>query len=312
VDPHDPNRIDPASRREVLRIAHPLHDHVMGQIGFNPTAVPSDPDYGMLYIAVGDGGNTWFGYKEVDAWRNAQNMGNPFGKLLRINPLRNGADKYSVPADNPFVGSSGLKLIWALGLRNPQRFSWDTQGDHKLILVDVGQAEVEEVNVGAAGANYGWSEREGIWAVNHADEHQLSQLPPDDASLGFTYPAAQYRHDVGKAIAGGFVYRGRLVPALQGAYVFGDIVTGRIFRVSANQLANGRLSEIREVKLHYYGRHGSLHDILDGEGRIDLRFGVDEQGEIYLLTQRDGMIRKLSMSVAPSVGSSSVSQRARP
>ncbi len=296
IDARDPNRVDPASRREVLRLAHPLHDHVMGQLGFAPHAKPSDPDYGMLYIGVGDGGNTTFRYKKVDAMHNSQNRQNPFGKILRINPLADGDRKYSIPRDNPFVrDASSLKEIWALGLRNPQRFSWDTEGDHAMLIADIGQAQVEEINVGRPGANYGWGEREGTFVVDPADENHLSSLPPGDERLGYTYPAVQYRHDLGKAVTGGFVYRGKVIPLLQGKYVFGDIASGRVFFVDAATLVNGRPSPFAEIKLRYLGRERSLLEILGGDSRADLRFGMDERGAIYLLTKRDGAIRKLSI-----------------
>jgi hypothetical protein len=308
IDPKNPNRVDVASRREVLRIAHPLRDHVMGQLGFAPHARPSDPDYGMLYVGVGDGGNTIFQYKKVDAMHNAQNRLNPFGKILRINPLADGDRKYSIPRDNPFFQDpSSLKEIWAYGLRNPQRFSWDTEGSHVMLIADIGQAQVEEVNVGRPGANYGWGEREGTFVVSPKDENHVSNLPAGDERLGYTYPAIQYRHGAEKAITGGFVYRGGTIQELRGMYVFGDIVSGRIFFADAATLVNGRPSPFAEIKLRYLGRERPLLEILNSDTRADLRFGMDERGAIYLLTKRDGMIRKLSItavdakaSVAPS------------
>jgi glucose/arabinose dehydrogenase len=295
IDPRDPNRVDPASRREVLRIAHPRRDHVMSQLGFAPHAKPSDPDYGMLYIGVGDGGNTASQYKKVDAWHVAQNRLSPHGKILRINPLAVGDRRYSIPSDNPFArDASYLKEIWALGLRNPQRFNWDSGGDHRMLIADIGQAEIEEINIGQPGANYGWGEREGMFVVDPDDEHHLSPLPPGDERFGYTYPAVQYRHDLGKAVTGGFVYRGEVIPALYGKYVFGDIASGRIFFVEASTLVNGRPSPFGEIKLRYLGRERSLLEIV-GEDRADLRFGMDDRGAIYLLTKRDGMIRKLSI-----------------
>ena len=112
--------------------------------------------------------------------------------------------------------------------------------------------------------------------------------------LGYTYPAVQYRHDLGKAVTGGYVYRGKAIPALYGKYVFGDIASGRIFFVEESTLVNGRPSPFGEIKLRYLGRERSLLEIL-GEDRADLRFGMDERGAIYLLTKRDGVIRKLSI-----------------
>jgi glucose/arabinose dehydrogenase len=252
----------------------------------------------MLYIGVGDGGNTIFREKKVDAFHAAQNRLIPFGKILRINPLADGGRKYSIPGDNPFVrDASYLKEIWGLGLRNPQRFSWDSGGNHRMLIADIGQAQVEEINIGQPGANYGWGEREGMFAVDPNDENHLSPPPPGDERLGYTYPAVQYRHDQSRAVTGGFVYRGKAIPSLYGKYIFGDIASGRIFFVEESTLVNGRPSPFGEVKLRYLGRERSLLEIVGGDSRADLRFGMDEQGAIYLLTKRDGMIRKLSIPV---------------
>jgi len=296
IDPKDSNRVDPGSRRELLRIAHPRHDHVMSQLGFAPHAKPGEPDYGMLYIGVGDGGDTSAQDNKVNPWRTAQNRLVPFGKILRINPLASGERRYSIPSDNPFVrDASYLKEIWALGLRNPQRFSWDSGGDHRMLIADIGQAQIEEINIGQAGANYGWAEREGMFVVDPNDSYHLSPLPAGDERLGYTYPAVQYRHDIGKAVSGGFVYRGKVIPQLYGKYVFGDIASGRIFFVEASTLVSGRPSPFGEIKLRYLGRERSLLEIVGGDPRADLRFGMDEHGAIYILTKRDGMIRKLSI-----------------
>ena len=298
VDARNANRIDPASRREVLRIAHPLRDHVMGQLAFNPNAREGDADYGMLYIGVGDGGDTVPVSKKVDALRNAQDNAKLHGKILRINPLAADGRKYSIPPDNPFVrDGTALKEIWAYGLRNPQRFSWDIRGDRKMIIADIGQASVEEINIGKPGANYGWAEREGTFAVDRDDEKRVLDLPSNDALKNYTYPALQYGHDLGRAVAGGYVYRGKLLPALRGQYIFGDIVSGRIFFVDAAALTTTKPSAFRELPLQHYGREKSLLQILDGKPRADLRFGMDQDGEIYLLTKRDGMIRKMSALV---------------
>jgi glucose/arabinose dehydrogenase len=296
IDASDPNRIDPGSRREVLRIAHPLRDHTIGQIAFNPNARPGDADYGRLYIGVGDGGDTLPVRGEIDQLRNAQNTKTLLGKILRIDPLAAAGRKYTVPPDNPVVASPNhLPEIWAYGLRNPQRFCWDTGGSGTMLIVDIGQAQVEEVNIGKAGANYGWSEREGDLAVNRRDQDQPSDFPANDATFGYTYPAIQYRHDIGRAITGCCVYRGRLLGALRGKYVFGDIVSGRIFFVDVARLASGGKARFAEIRLKYLGRQRTLLEILGNDSRADLRFGVDAAGEIYLVTKRDGMIRKLSI-----------------
>jgi hypothetical protein len=130
--------------------------------------------------------------------------------------------------------------------------------------------------------------------VNHRNQDEASDLPKDDGALGYTYPALQYRHDVGRAITGCCVYRGRLLAPLRGKYVFGDIASGRIFFADVGRLATGTMTKFPEIKLKHLGRQRTLLEIVGNDDRADLRFGVDEGGEIYLLTKRDGMIRKLS------------------
>ncbi|MDQ6619793.1 MAG: PQQ-dependent sugar dehydrogenase [Pseudomonadota bacterium] len=302
LDARNANRVDPESRRELLRIAHPLHDHVGGQIAFSPRAQPGSADYGMLYIGVGDGGNTVPRSHQVDAWRTAQDKSLPFGKLLRINPLGATDIPYTVPSDNPFVNERGaLGEIWALGLRNPSRFSWDSAGDGKLLIADIGQTQLEEINVGQAGANYGWSQREGMRLVRHADERQRGNLPLYDRLLGFTYPAVSYGHHVGFAVTGGFVYRGTALPVLTGMYVFGDVVNGRVFATAVEQLQSGRQAPMYELRFSYGGMEQTLLQILR-TGRADLRIAVDERGEMYLLSKQDGTIRRFAGTVASETG----------
>ncbi|HEX3631935.1 MAG TPA: PQQ-dependent sugar dehydrogenase [Casimicrobiaceae bacterium] len=297
VDPANPDRIDPSSRREILRIAHPLHDHVGGQLGFNPNARPGQSEYGLLYIGVGDGGNTVFRTGKVDALRTAQSLLSPLGKILRIDPLQDGRWQYSIPPGNPFTSDRQvLGAIWAYGLRNPARFSWDTAGDGKMMIADIGQATIEEIDVGKAGANYGWSLREGSWVVDHNNETRLSSSPLADVINGLTEPALQYGHHLGLAVTGGFVYRGKAIPALNGKYLFGDIVSGRVFFANVDQLINGKAVPFYELPLLYRGTRQTAREIA-GADRADLRFGLDEGGEIYLLTKQDGVVRKLARSV---------------
>lgn len=291
VDPHNRDRINPGSLREVLRIQQPHKGNNMGMLAFNPVARRGSNDFGMLYIGVGDGGDTTYS-GIVDAQRVGQNPETPFGSILRINPLTDGRRAYSVPFDNPFVSKpQRLPEIWAYGFRNPIRFSWDTGGTGKMIISDVGQGGIEELNLGVAGANYGWSEREGTFAVDHSDQYNLGRRPPHDKKNRFAYPVAQYDHDEGRAIIGGFVYHGARNPNLRGMYIFGDIATGRIFYVPLADLGFGRQAKISELTLYHGGQTKTLLEILDGEKRADLRFGLGEDGEIYVLTKRDGMVR---------------------
>ena len=197
VDAQDANRVDPASRREVLRIAHPLRDHTIGQVAFNPNAAPGSADHGMLYIGVGDGGDTFPERREVDAMRNAQNTRVPLGKMLRINPLPGDGRKYTVPPDNPFVetrSSSGKYGPTACAIRSGSLgLRWNRQDVHRRHR---------------AGAGGGGQRRPGrtqlrLERARRSPRRQSSR--PGQAlrvcrqttpRTDYTYPAVQYRHDI--------------------------------------------------------------------------------------------------------------------
>ncbi|MEO8856769.1 MAG: PQQ-dependent sugar dehydrogenase [Burkholderiaceae bacterium] len=298
VDAQDGNKVDAGSAREVMRIAHPRHDHVGGQLAFNPNARPGEADYGKLYIGVGDGGNTVPRNAQVDEWRTAQDLRLPLGKILRIDPLAEGALPYAVPPDNPFAGDAkAIPEIWAYGLRNPQRFSWDTGAEHKMLIADIGQAQLEEIDVGKAGANYGWSEREAGRTVSHGSETERLGLPLHDFLRGYTYPAIAYGHHLGLAVTGGFVYRGTAIPELVGMYIFGDGASGRIFLADVSSLHNGHQATFYEMPLRHQGKPRTLKQIVNAP-RADLRFGSDDEGNIYVLTKQDGVVRRLTGTVA--------------
>ncbi len=311
IDPFNPDAIDPTSVREVLRISQPYNDHNVGQISFNPNSNPGDPDYGLLYIAMGDGGI--FGCcprAVVDPHFVGQDLSSPLGTLLRINPLEvKGGAAYQIPADNPFATDGDpdtLGEIYAYGLRNPHRFSWDTSGSGDLLISDIGLSNVEEINLGRLGANYGWSEREGTFLVFHDNELEVFELPADDATFGFTYPVIQYDHDEGdRAISGGYVYRGSQVPTLLGEYVFGDLVSGRVFYAPAASLDGTAQASFQELRLidAADGVEKSLLEIIGGgtpASRADLRFGTDDSNEIYLVTKQDGSIRLIGAPARPT------------
>ncbi|MGL5081156.1 MAG: PQQ-dependent sugar dehydrogenase [Microcoleaceae cyanobacterium] len=292
--------------REIMRVEQPYGDHNMGELAFNPNAEPGDADYGMLYLAVADGGSDGFPVSNTDPLDNGQDLNVPLGKILRIDPLGNNSasGEYGIPADNPFATDGDpntLGEVWAYGLRNSHRFSWDTGGEGKMLIVDVGQAFIEEVNLGVPGANYGWGEREGTFVIEENNENALFELPPNDADFGYTYPVAQYDHDLppetsgffGFAIAGGFVYRGTAIPQLRGQYVFADFANdGRFFHVPVNELVEGSQATLRELRLYDGNLQGSFLDFL-GFPRSDVRFGVDAAGEIYVTSKQDGTVRKL-------------------
>jgi glucose/arabinose dehydrogenase len=292
--------------RELLRIEQPYPDHNVGQLSFNPNAKPGSDDYGMLYIAVADGGSDGgVPVGDTDPLDNGQDLGTPLGKMLRIDPLGNNSEngKYGIPNDNPFVADNNpqtLGEIWAYGLRNPHRFSWDTVGEGKMIIADTGQAFIEEVNLGIKGANYGWGNREGTWVIEETNENILYPLPKNDRSYGYTYPVAQYDHDIPPdiedtyaiAIAGGYVYRGKAIPDLIGQYIFADFGhDARFFHVPVDELVNGKQAEIQELRLFDGDRETTFLEIL-GEERSHVRFGIDEEGEIYVTAKEGGTVRK--------------------
>ena len=292
--------------REILRIEQPYPDHNVGQLSFNPNAEPGDDDYGLLYIGVADGGSDGFPVSNTDPLDNGQDLETPLGKILRIDPFgknsKNG--QYGIPKDNPFVTDNNPKTlgeIWAYGLRNPHRFSWDSGGEGKMLIADIGQAFIEEINLGIKGANYGWGEREGTWVINEDNENVLFPLPKNDSSSGYTYPVAQYDRDVPPqikssykiAIAGGYVYRGQAIPELIGQYIFADFANdARFFHVPVDKLINKQQATIKELRLVDKNKEVSFLEII-GKKRSDVRFGVDEKGEIYLTSKQDGKVRKL-------------------
>ena len=244
----DPDRANPASRQELLTIVQPFANHNGGQLAFGPD--------GLLYIGSGDGGSGG------DPLGNARNTASLLGKILRLDVL-SGASPYAVPAGNPFGNE-----IWAYGLRNPWRFSFDRQsGD--LYLADVGQSAREEINFqpagSGAGVNYGWNTMEG----------SLCFLSPSCSSAGLTLPVAEYDHGAGDcSVTGGYVYRGSS-PALRGTYLYGDFCSGRIWGLRHNGVAwENRL-------------------LLDSTLQIST-FGEDEGGELYVADYAAGAIFRIS------------------
>ena len=288
------------TRREIVRMGFGSFIHAIQQISFNPNARPGDADYGMLYLAVGEGGQ---GVRGTDP----QNLAIPFGKIIRIDPMgTNSANgKYGVPAGNPFVGTPGaLGEIYAYGMRDPHRFSWDTGGAHRMFLGHIGEKDVESVVDVLPGDNFGWSEREGSFVFKRADPCNLFPLPADDAQFGYVYPLLEFDHnpppglpcnaDVGHAVSGGFVYRGSEAPLLVGKYIFGDLVDGRIFFSNESDMQRGRpRAVINEMKLlDRTGRLMTLQDLV-GDTRIDLRFGTDNRNTLYVIAKSNGKIWKV-------------------
>ncbi len=274
VNTLNPDTVDTTSRREILRINQPQFNHNGGMLAFGPD--------GYLYISLGDGGAGNDVGDGHGASGNGQNKNTVHGSILRIDPLdpsmttgssdgpsANG--RYRVPADNPFVGASGVDEIYAYGLRNPFRFSFD-EATGRLIVGDVGQNRVEEIDIVVKGGNYGWNLKEGSFRFDPATggvSTDLSGLPPD-----LIDPVAEYDHDDGISIIGGYVYTGTAIPELAGKYVFGDFSRslgspdGRLFYAD---LPTGQIVEFRI---------GPTDRDL---GFFVKGFGIDAEGEVYVL-----------------------------
>jgi len=241
----------PRLARVLLEIEQPFQNHDGGQVAFGPD--------GMLYIGMGDGGS------RADPQRNGQNLGSLLGKMLRIDV--NAQPSYAVPADNPFRDSPGARPeIWAYGLRNPWRFSFDPRG--RLIAGDVGQDRFEEVDIVERGDNQGWNVREAAHCFQPAD---------GCASAGLVDPVFEYGRDAGNSITGGQVYLGQRIPGLRDKYVFGDYGSGRLWSLE--------LPEQRE-------RPGKA-ELLGRFQHAFSAFARDAKGEVYALDFARGLILRL-------------------
>ncbi|WP_277482848.1 PQQ-dependent sugar dehydrogenase [Catalinimonas alkaloidigena] len=282
------------TNRELLRANMVGGIHGVQEIAFNPLAASGDPDYGMLYMSTGDGGAVLAGYPFICGSKERF-----WGTLIRIDPQGNNSQngRYGIPQDNPFVNSENpeaLQEVWAYGFRNPHRISWDMGGDHKMLITNIGQKNIEAIYLGVAGANYGWGNREGAFMIDpQGDINNAYSLPENDDKMNYTYPVAQYDHDEGRAISGGFVYRGDLVPQLNGKYIFGDIVTGRLFCVESNELELGKQAEVKELGIQVNGKETSFREVTDNK-RVDLRFGIGAEEEFYIFTKADGKVWKVT------------------
>ncbi|MEO8182183.1 MAG: PQQ-dependent sugar dehydrogenase [Deltaproteobacteria bacterium] len=249
--------VDPASERRVLSVAQPYSNHNGGMLAFSP----SD---GYLYIGLGDGGSGG------DPQGNGQNTGVWLGKMLRIDVDARDQGEYGIPEGN-LTGNGVRPEIWSIGLRNPWRYSFDPDnGD--LYIGDVGQNAVEEVDYepsGTGGRNYGWNTTEGSRCYE----------PNSGCDQGsVTLPVVEYSHESGCSITGGYVYRGRAIPDLRGAYFYADYCTGLIGTLL---MENGALSGARDITAS-----------INPDGLKDFTsFGVDADGELYLATRSGSLYR---------------------
>lgn len=277
--------------REIFRIDMPTGIHGVQEITFNKFAKPGDEDYGLLYVGIGDGGSTEIGYPLVSPI--PQKI---WGSIIRIDPSgHNGINgQYGIPAQNPFNktdSAKSAKEIYAWGFRNPHRISWGKSG--RLFAVNIGEHNIESLNMIIPGHFYGWPIREGTFLERFFnDVGKVYPLPVDDSGYHVTYPVAQLDHDESTAISGGFEYRGSTIPQLAGKYLFGDIGTGKLFFVNMKDLKLGKQATIRRWNISFKGVPTTLAE-LSKNTRVDMRFGMDSKGELYILTKVNGNLYKL-------------------
>jgi glucose/arabinose dehydrogenase len=265
--------------------------HGVQEITFNPLAKPGDEDYGLLYVGVGEGGAVEEGYPFL-----AHSKEKIWGTVIRIDPSgRNSTNgKYGIPPTNPFAkeqNTATLKEIYAYGFRNPHRITWSKSGE--MFVSNVGHGNIESLNLIVPGHDYGWPIREGSFVVNpYGDLNKVYPLPSNDSIYHVTYPVAEFDHDEGHAICGGYEYWGNAIPALKGKFLFGDIPSGRLFYVDMADIKLGKQAPIHEWRISMNGQQKTLKELC-GSDRVDLHFGRDAKGELYILTKADGKMYKL-------------------
>lgn len=351
TDTNTANTTFEGTARELLRLRLNTQIHPMGDLMFNPTAHAGDPDWRVLYIACGDGGSGES--KNLEMRSNPQRLDTLVGKILRIVPdLNDKKDssavsqngRYRIPNDNPFVAKAKAGArgeIWAYGLRNPARLTWDfdpaNPRDNHLIASVIGLNTWETVIVIHKGANYGYSLREGNEKLETTNK--TAELPADDripvqlnatetdGMVTPTYPVIQYPHLTGggDAVSSGYVYRGKAFPALRGKYIFGDISTGNVWWVDFKEMLAAddgnpkTLAEMHPFKIRwakpgdasevyssmapvtesaYHARGGTAPGLpgfakVPNGGRSDIHFWADSNGELFIMSKSDGMIRQV-------------------
>ena len=242
---------DAGSERVIMEVEQPYSNHNGGQIAFGPD--------GYLYVGLGDGGS------RGDPRGNGQDVSTLLGSIIRIDVgTLDETGSYSIPVDNPFVGVNGARgEIWAYGIRNPWRFSFDRENG-ELWMADVGQNRFEEVNVVGRGLNYGWNTMEGS---------ECFKPSRGCDAQGLEMPIAEYGREGGCSVTGGYVYRGARLPSLYGAYVYGDFCSGKIW---ALRYEGGQVTEQLELV----------------DSRLEISsFGEDQSGEIFVLSFDGGIYR---------------------
>ena len=314
------------TRRELFRTAHVVTNssHPLGYVGFNPTAKPGSPDYGLLYTSGSDFGFSNGGGPNSSNAAQTQRLDSIITAILRIDPRSpseskgtKGLGDYTIPATNKFAADgdpSTLGEIYAYGLRNAHRLSWDLT-DGTMFAADIGMSNIEEINIIHEGGNYGWMAREGYFENGRYRGGDLGEVfaLPDDVLHGknkdaFVYPVAIYDHGDGVAVSAGFAYHGR-IPQLDGKFVFGDVNRGRLFAAdlaamkAADDGIPATVAPVEEIQLYVRAASGarvytSFRELVEGAmgkslTRTDLHLSQSRDGEIFLTSRQDGMIRML-------------------
>ena len=283
ASPGDATHADPATERVLLEIDEPQFNHNSGRLAFGPD--------GYLYVSVGDGGNANDEGLGHPPQGNGQDLTTLLGKILRIDV--NGKAPYGIPSDNPFVNGKGRPEIFAYGLRNPWGMTFDRGGNRELFVADVGQNAFEEVDIITKGGNYGWRLREGFHGF---DPKSPNAAPADAPKVGangepLLDPILEYKNFKahakdpearGISITGGYVYRGKALPQLQGRYVFADwsrnwaLPDGNLFVASRPSGGDAKKWSMKALKVTS-SASGKV-------GAYIVGFGQDAEGELYVLT----------------------------
>jgi glucose/arabinose dehydrogenase/mono/diheme cytochrome c family protein len=279
------------TRRELLRLHAPNFGHGCQDLAFIPGLKKTDPGYGLLYVGYGDGGSNNIKHPEF-----GHNLRSFLGTIMRIDPAgknsRNG--NYGIPADNPFANETDpgtVKEIFAFGFRNPHRLAWDKANGNRLIATDIGESNIEEINIIEKGGDYGWPNREGNFGIATLTDLKTVFNVKGKDNEPYKSPFATYDHEDGFAISGGYIYDGDLEP-LKSKYIFGDIVNGKLFYVNIDpQLTDSTVYELTLVK---DGKETNLRE-MSGTKRLHLRIAYDQfKKQLYIITKADGKIRQVT------------------
>ncbi len=333
TDRNTANTTFEGTARELLRLEHVRRIHPMGEMTFNPYAQPGDPDWRVMYIGIGDAstgdarGDTRLMPQRLDSFMAKILRIVPDLDEHTATSRVSESGRYRIPNDNPHAAVEGARAeIWVSGVRNPHRMTWYRDPERAdspyLFAFNIGATAWETVFIVRKGANFGYPVREGT----EARSEDGSEPRPEDDTLPVrisntavrgtitpTYPVIAYQtHVAGDAIAGGLVYRGSSLPALRDKLVFGDITTGRIWYAALSDVIAAddgdpeTVAPIHEMEWNlralteatYRARGGASETlpgvgVASGNGRVDLRFAEDDDGEVYVLTKSDGMIRRI-------------------